>query len=79
MVDKKENILKVAEIMFARFGIKKTTMDDIAKEARMGKSTLYYYFDTKEELFASVIHKDSQIFKRKLKWVERRPSTHLIL
>ena len=66
MIDKKERILKVAEDLFARFGIKKTTMDEIAGGARMGKSTIYYYFKNKEEIFASVIHKDSQVFKRKL-------------
>ena len=66
MDEKRERILKVAEIDFARFGIKKTTMDEIAKKARMGKSTLYYYFKSKEELFAEVIRKDSQLFKLKL-------------
>ncbi|MCK4357400.1 MAG: helix-turn-helix transcriptional regulator, partial [Candidatus Cloacimonetes bacterium] len=47
-MDKKEQILKVAGNIFAKFGLKKTTMDEIAKLARMGKSTLYYYFKSKE-------------------------------
>jgi AcrR family transcriptional regulator len=46
MDDKKERIITIAEQLFARFGIQKTTMEDIAKKARMGKSTMYYYFKT---------------------------------
>ena len=49
--DKKERILKVAEEFFAQFGIKKTTMDEIAKKVRIGKSTLYYYFKSKTHIF----------------------------
>ena len=64
--DKQDRIISVANQMFAHFGIKKTTMDEIAKKARMGKSTLYYYFKSKEEIFAEVIRRDSVIFKLEL-------------
>ncbi|NOZ04274.1 MAG: TetR/AcrR family transcriptional regulator [FCB group bacterium] len=63
---KKETILTVAEKFFARFGLRKTTMDEIAKTARIGKSTLYYYFKSKEDIFAAVIRKESRILKSKL-------------
>ena len=66
MDNKKERILRIAENQFARYGIQKTTMDEIAKKARMGKSTLYYYFKSKEDIFAEVIRKDSAIYKQKL-------------
>jgi len=66
MEEKKERILSVAQKIFARFGIQKTTMDEIAKMARMGKATLYYYFKSKEEIFAQVIHKESRVLKKKL-------------
>jgi AcrR family transcriptional regulator len=42
-------------------------MDEIAKMARIGKSTLYYYFKSKEDIFAEVIRKESRILKRKLR------------
>jgi len=64
--NKRDTILSVAEKIFARFGIKKTTMEEIAKAARMGKSTLYYYFGSKEEVFAQVIEKESNLLKSKL-------------
>ena len=66
MKEKKERILSVAQKIFARFGIQKTTMDEIAKKARMGKATLYYYFKSKEDIFAEVIRKESNILKQKL-------------
>jgi len=48
-------ILKAAEHVFQRWGSVKTTMEDIAKEAGKGKSTLYYYFESKEEIFDAVV------------------------
>lgn len=66
MDTKKEQILKVAGNVFAKFGLKKTTMDEIAKIARMGKSTIYYYFKSKESIFAEVIDKESRILKQEL-------------
>lgn len=63
---KRDNILVAAEKIFARFGIKKTTMEEIANAARMGKSTLYYYFKSKEEVYAEVIEKESNLLKSKL-------------
>ena len=57
---KQEQIIEAAEKLFARFGFRKTTVDEIAKAAGMGKSTLYHYFKSKEEIFAAVIRLDAQ-------------------
>jgi len=65
--NKRDTILSAAEKIFARFGIKKTTMDDIARAARIGKSTLYYYFKGKEDVYAEVIEKESKLLKSKLR------------
>jgi AcrR family transcriptional regulator len=48
-------ILKAAERVFQKWGINKTTMEDIAHEAGKGKSTLYYYFQSKDEIFDAVV------------------------
>lgn len=47
----REEILRGAIDLFKNFGIDKTTMEDIAEAAGKGKSTLYYYFKTKEDVF----------------------------
>ncbi len=51
----KEEILKEAQKLFQQFGLRKTTMEDIAKAMGKGKSTLYYYYCSKEEIFDAVI------------------------
>ncbi|MBC8191305.1 MAG: TetR/AcrR family transcriptional regulator [FCB group bacterium] len=66
MDQKRENILLVAEGVFARYGIRKTTMDDIAKGARLAKSSLYYYFKSKEDIFTEVVRKDAKKFQKNL-------------
>ena len=52
---KREFIVDKAQSLFARFGLAKTSMEDIAGECGMGKSSLYYYFKSKEDVFAAVI------------------------
>ena len=56
--EQKATIIAEATRLFSRFGLEKTTMEDIAKAARKGKSTLYYYFKSKEDVFAEVIRKE---------------------
>ena len=66
MDDKKKRIIEIAEQLFAQYGFIKTTMEDIAKKVHMGKSSVYYYFKSKEDIFAEVIRKDTRIFQQKL-------------
>ncbi len=51
----KSEILEQAQKLFQQFGLKKTTMDEIAAACGKAKSTLYYYFKSKEEVFDEVI------------------------
>jgi AcrR family transcriptional regulator len=41
-------------------------MNEIAYKARMAKSTLYYYFKSKEEIFSEVIRIESLILKEQI-------------
>ncbi len=65
--NKKTIIIKAAQELFARFGFVKTTVDEIARAARMGKATLYHYFRSKEDVFKEVIEKESKILNEKVK------------
>lgn len=51
----KNAILEAAKRVFQKWGLNKTTMEDIAHEAGKGKSTLYYYFKSKDEIFELLI------------------------
>ena len=64
--DKKETILKVSQNLFSRFGLIKTTVDEIAKLARIGKGTVYHYFKSKEAIFAEIVERESRILKEKI-------------
>jgi AcrR family transcriptional regulator len=48
-------ILAAARSLFQRYGLFKTTMEDIARALNKGKSTLYYYYRNKDEIFEAVI------------------------
>lgn len=53
-------VITAASRRFKRFGFKKTSVDDIALDAGVAKSTLYQHFRSKEELFMSVIVYEAQ-------------------
>lgn len=50
-----QRILEAAKHLFTRFGYDKTTINDIAQDAGVAKSTLYLRWKTKEELLGAVI------------------------
>ncbi|MDR2909792.1 MAG: TetR/AcrR family transcriptional regulator [Bacteroidales bacterium] len=68
----KENILEIAREVFSKYGYKKTTLDDIANAVRKGKSSLYYYFKSKEDLFQAVVMKEAEILAHELDIVINR-------
>ena len=47
-------IRAAAREVFQKWGIEKTSMEDIAKAARKGKSTLYTYYKSKEDVLFDV-------------------------
>ena len=50
---RRELILDAADRLLAHFGYKKMTVEDIAKEAGIGKGTVYLHFASKEEVVLS--------------------------
>jgi AcrR family transcriptional regulator len=69
MINKEEFRKKVivsAGQIFSHYGFKKTTMDEIAKTLKMGKSSIYYYFDSKEDIFEAVLLNEANILRNEL-------------
>ncbi|GAC1433623.1 MAG: helix-turn-helix domain-containing protein [Ktedonobacteraceae bacterium] len=57
-----ERILDAAAELIVRWGYKKTTIDDIAKQAGVAKGTIYLHWKTREELFKAVlIHEELKL------------------
>ena len=52
-------VITTAQRLFQKYGYSKTTMEDIAKTMGRGKSTLYYYYKSKDEIFEAVILKEA--------------------
>jgi len=50
-----EQILKAAKRLFHLHGLHKVTMDDVAKAIGKGRSSLYYYYKSKDEIFDAVM------------------------
>ncbi|MDD3053370.1 MAG: TetR/AcrR family transcriptional regulator [Endomicrobiaceae bacterium] len=61
------DIIATAQKLFQKYGIDKTTMDDIAREVGKGKSTLYYYYTSKEEVFYAVVNKEKDEVMKSIK------------
>jgi AcrR family transcriptional regulator len=60
-------ILAGAKKLFGKHGLKKTTMEEIAAAAGKGKSTLYYYFPSKNEIFEAVLESEMKIFVKRIR------------
>jgi AcrR family transcriptional regulator len=60
-------IVEIARHVFTHFGFKKTTMEEIALASRKGKSSIYYYFSSKEDIFKAVVEKEAEELKEELR------------
>ncbi len=57
---REERILDAAATLLVRWGYRKTTIDDVAREAGVGKGTIYLHWKDKSELFRAAIWRASQ-------------------
>ncbi|MBN2209011.1 MAG: TetR/AcrR family transcriptional regulator [Candidatus Coatesbacteria bacterium] len=73
---RRDSILDAAERIFARRGFSAATMGEVARESEFGMSTLYKFFNSKLDLYSSVIDQKlsrlqedlTQIKEMKLDW-----------
>lgn len=71
----REGIINAAREVFAHYGFRKTTMDDIAQAARKGKSSLYHYFESKDDVFRAVVEKEGNILEREIERALEKENT----
>lgn len=78
--EKKECILSAATRLFARFGFKKTSVDQIAKDAGVAKGTVYLAADTKEDLFYQAVHREVRAYTAEIaKLIDPRKPADVML
>jgi AcrR family transcriptional regulator len=55
-IDKiKESIKKAAQDLFRKYGYHKTSVNEIAKKAKIAKATIYKYFESKELVLHAIL------------------------
>ena len=69
----RSQILRAAETAIQRFGIAKTTIDDVAKETGVSRPTIYRYFRDRDTLMTSMIEARSRrLFEQAREYVSDR-------
>ncbi|MEP6921765.1 MAG: helix-turn-helix domain-containing protein [bacterium] len=71
----RDAILDATERLLARFGYRKMTVEDIAREAGIGKGTIYLHFSSKEEIALSRIDRIVERVKERLWTIARSEGT----
>ncbi len=73
----RRQILAAALEVFSRQGYAGTTLDDITAAANLSKGAIYWYFESKADLFATLLGERASIFSEVLEDAARRASSPL--
>ncbi len=57
---RRNDIVDAAEVVFAQKGVDKATMADVAKQARLSRGLIYFYFKDKDDLYLGIMHRATQ-------------------
>lgn len=61
----RERLLDAAEECFNRFGPSRTSIEDVARQAKVSRSTVYRYFEGRNELLAAAyMRENAAVFER---------------
>lgn len=60
-------IVDAARKLFSRFGLGKTTVEEIAREAGYSKATVYNYFGGKEKIIVGVVEAERRLLLEKVR------------
>jgi len=84
-LSKRPEILNAAQELFGRHGLKKVTTDDIARDARVSKATIYKLYPNKQAILKAVVRQEMEELLTKIKAavaehdnVEDRMRAHLL-
>ena len=75
--ERKLQIIKAAAKRFARHGLNKTTLDEVARDIRIGKATIYHYFTSKDDLFLATLKWECENFIAQVKAILEKESDSL--
>lgn len=70
--DTKDKILKGAEALFMKYGVRSISMDDIARHLSVSKKTLYQHFADKEDIVTQVCQSHMENNWKKFEAIRQR-------
>lgn len=71
----REMLLDAAEQCFNRFGASRTSIEDVARLAKVSRSTVYRYFEGRNELLAAIYMRESAAVFERVKVLMAEPGT----
>ena len=71
----RDAILDATERLLARYGYRKMTVEDIAREVGVGKGTIYLHFPSKEEVVLSHVDRIVDRLKERLRAIALSAAT----
>lgn len=74
-MSRRDDLLAAAARRFVAVGIRKTTMEEIAREAGAGKATLYRYFDNKDAVVDALLDREAERFARVMRRATEEEAT----
>ncbi len=66
--ERKDQILEAAGKVFAEKGVHEARMDDVARKSGLSKGTLYWYFNSKDDILTAIFER---MFAREFQQLER--------
>lgn len=76
--EKRKRIFSAAVTEFSEMGYNSASMNSVVKEAGISKGSLFQYFDTKLDLFDTIVNYATQLAKQKLRDARESTSDHSI-
>lgn len=61
-MQREERLLDATTTLLVRWGYRKTTIDDVAREAGVGRGAIYLHWKDKNDLFCAAIRREQQRF-----------------
>lgn len=55
----KEQLLDAARVCYETYGVSKTTVEHVAREAKVSRTTVYRYFKNRDEILTGVVVRDT--------------------
>ena len=71
----RDALLDATDRLLARYGYRKMTIDDLAREVGIGKGSVYLHFSSKEEIVLSHIDRIIERLKARLRSISEKPTS----